>query len=100
MPAYIIVNARVTDPQRLDEYRAVVGPTFEGHPVTTLVASNEATVLEGEPLGTRVVVLQFPDREAAMRWYESDAYQAVIGLRLASTEGIALLVDGWDSSAG
>jgi uncharacterized protein (DUF1330 family) len=38
--------------------------------------------------------MEFPTREAAMAWYESDEYQAVIGKRLNSTKGFLVLVDG------
>ena len=96
MPAYIVVNAKITDPDGLAAYRVAVGPTFDGHPSTMLVSNNEAVSLEGEPHGSRVVIIRFPDRAAAMAWYESPAYQAIIGLRHASTEGSALLVDGLD----
>jgi uncharacterized protein (DUF1330 family) len=92
----MIVNCRITDPVRLAEYRAAVGGTFEGHQVEMLAATNDATVIEGEPVGTRVVLMRFPDRQAARAWYESDAYRQVIDLRLTSTEGSVLLVDGFD----
>lgn len=94
MAAYIIVSSRITNPEGLAHYRSVVGPTLAGHDVTILVSNDEATVLEGEPPGTRSVVLAFPDRDAALAWYHSAAYQEVIGLRLAATEGHAVLVDG------
>lgn len=99
MSAYVVVNARITDPDGLEAYRAAVGATFEGHEAVILAASNDAVVLEGEPHGTRVVLIRFPDRAAALAWYESDAYQGVIGLRLASTEGITLVVDGRPAAA-
>lgn len=92
--AYFVVNCRITDPDLLAEYRAVVGASFAGHDVEVLAASSDAAVVEGDPIGTRVVLLRFPSRDAAMAWYHSDAYQQVVGLRLAATEGSALLVDG------
>jgi uncharacterized protein (DUF1330 family) len=93
MPAYIVVNATITDQALLDEYVAAAGSTLGGHEVKALVATNEATVLEGDA-GERVVVLEFPSRDAAMAWYQSPAYQAVIGKRLNSTKGFLTLVDG------
>ena len=96
MSAYIVVNAKITDPDGLDAYRAAVRATFDGHPSTMLAADNEAVALEGEPHGPRVVIIRFPDRATAMAWYQSDAYQTVIGLRHASTEGSLILVDGAD----
>ena len=93
MPAYIVVNATVTDQALLDEYVAAAGSTLGGHPVKALVATNSATVLEGDA-GERVVVLEFPTRDAALAWYQSPEYQAVIDKRLNSTKGFLTLVDG------
>ena len=94
MPTYLIVNAAITDPALLDEYRASVGATLKGHDVAVKVSTNAAETIEGEPKGPRVVVLEFPDRDAFRAWYDSPAYQEIIGLRLGSTDGFALLVEG------
>jgi uncharacterized protein (DUF1330 family) len=93
MTTYLIVNATITDPAGLDAYGAAVRPTLAGHDVKVLVSTNEATALEGSP-GERAVVLEFPNRAAAEAWYHSPAYQAVIGLRLNSTNGIAIFAEG------
>jgi uncharacterized protein (DUF1330 family) len=94
MPTYVIVNAAVTDPDLLAAYRAAAPATFEGHDVTVRVASNDAETIEGEPVGSRVVVLEFPDRAAFQTWYDSPAYQEIIDMRLQSTRGFVLLVEG------
>ena len=51
-------------------------------------------MLEGENRPGRVVVLEFPSREQAKRFYDSPEYQAILPLRLAAAEGSLLLVDG------
>jgi uncharacterized protein (DUF1330 family) len=94
MAAYFIVNARITDPEGLARYRAAVQPSFEGRQVKVLVSTDDATTIEGTPAGERAVVLEFPDRAAALDWYHSDTYQEVLGMRLAATDGFAILVDG------
>jgi uncharacterized protein (DUF1330 family) len=94
MAAYFIVNARITDPEGLARYRAAVQPSFEGRDIKVLVSTNEATTIEGTPAGERAVVLEFPDREAAFAWYNSDVYQEIVEMRLASTDGFAIIVDG------
>jgi uncharacterized protein (DUF1330 family) len=95
MACYLVVNARITDPEGLAAYSAAAGGTLAGHTIKPIVISNEAEALEGTPAGERVVILEFPDRAALRAWYDSDAYQAVIGLRHASTEGFAVIVDGF-----
>jgi uncharacterized protein (DUF1330 family) len=94
MAAYFIVNARISDPEGLARYRAAVKPSFAGRDVKVLVSTDDATTIEGTPAGERAVVLEFPDRAAALDWYHSDTYQEVLGMRLAATEGFAILVDG------
>jgi uncharacterized protein (DUF1330 family) len=54
-------------------------------------------VLEGSTSLPRTVVIKFASREAAMEWYNSPAYQAVLPLRLEATEGVAMLVDGFEA---
>jgi len=95
MTTYLVVNCTIKDMDLLNEYQAGAGPTLAGHPVTPVVVNNNAEALEGVPAGERVVILGFPDREALLAWYHSDAYQAVIGKRHAATEGFALIVDGF-----
>ena len=95
MTAYLVVNAKIIDLDLLNEYQAGAGPTLAGHPVTPLVVTNDAEALEGTPMGGRCVILGFPDREALLAWYHSEAYQAVIGKRMAATEGFAMIVDGF-----
>jgi uncharacterized protein (DUF1330 family) len=94
MAAYIVVNATITDQALLDEYVAAGPGTVGAHQIRPLVITNEATILEGDA-GERVVVLEFPSREAAMAWYQSPEYQAIIDKRLNSTKGFLALVDGF-----
>jgi hypothetical protein len=39
-------------------------------------------------------VIEFPDRDAAVRWYESPAYQAILPLRTNNIDGATLVFDG------
>jgi uncharacterized protein (DUF1330 family) len=41
-----------------------------------------------------LVVIEFPDREAANAWYASPAYQAILPLRREHSDGTAFIVDG------
>ena len=52
-----------------------------------LVATPEATVLEGTTDATWSVVVRFPDMEALNGWYSSEEYQAVAPRRRELTGG-------------
>lgn len=93
MAAYFVVNADITDPELLAAYRAAARATFEGHDLRLLVSTSDAEVIEGEPKGRRVVILEFPDKAAFRAWYDSPAYQEIIKMRLDSTDGFALLAE-------
>jgi uncharacterized protein (DUF1330 family) len=52
------------------------------------------TVLEGEWPHSRLVIIEFPSLAAAEGWYQSAEYQRVISLRLKSSVGNVIIVDG------
>jgi uncharacterized protein (DUF1330 family) len=81
MPAYVIVEVEVTDPELYDQYRAATPTTIAAAGGRFLVRGGEVTVLEGDWQPSRLVVLEFEDLAAAERWYESEAYQAAKKLR-------------------
>jgi hypothetical protein len=59
-------------------------PTLEPFGAKFLVRGGAFTTVEGEMPFERIAVLEFPPRGAADAWYQSDAYQAVLPIRLAS----------------
>jgi len=49
--------------------------------------------LEGKSEHPVCVVVEFPDREAALEWYNSPAYQEAVPLRQAASEGVFTLYE-------
>lgn len=81
----------------LDEYVAKVIPTIQSGGGRILGFDETPEVIEGEVKNPRTVILEFPSREAFRAWYDSDAYQAILPLRLESTPGTLIVVDGLPS---
>lgn len=96
MPAYLIVNYNVEDPQLYGEYAAAAGPAMKIGDACQLIAfDGKSEKLEGDRVGHQTVVLRFDSKERAREIYESGDYQAVIGKRLdATSQHFAVLVDG------
>ncbi len=94
MAAYIIASVEVTDQALYDEYRAQVPATIEQYGGRFLVRGGASEILEGSWQPPRVVVLEFPDVDAAKRWYFSDEYRPLIELRQRASNGHLLLVEG------
>jgi uncharacterized protein (DUF1330 family) len=94
MSAYVVVQERVKDEATFDAYRKEVMPTIAAHGGRFIVRGGTMTVLEGEWPLPRLIILEFPSREAAETWYRSPAYQKILPLRLKSSTGNLVLVDG------
>jgi len=62
-----------------------------------IIHGGEKQELEGNFAGD-LIVLAFPDRHSANGWYASDAYQAILPNRLASSHGEVFFIDGVDES--
>ena len=94
MPAYVIATETVNDAATFDAYRAAVPQTLHPFGGRFVARGGKLTVLEGDWPHPRLVIIEFPTRQAAEEWYRSDAYQKIISLRLNSTAGNLVLVDG------
>jgi uncharacterized protein (DUF1330 family) len=94
MSALFIAISRITDQEKLDQYIAGAPASLAGRQLEVLSYTQDGEDIEGHAPGTRVVILRFPDKAAAMDWYNSPEYQAVVGLRLQGTEGFSVLCTG------
>jgi len=94
MPAYVIVDVRVTDRALMEEYRKQVPATVAKYGGRFLVRGGAHEVLEGDWKPTRVVVLEFPDMAQARRWYDSEEYREPKALRLKAGQADMIFVDG------
>jgi len=95
MAAYFIFRCAVTDADKLNnDYTPKAVETLGPYAPEILVADEAIEVIEGETKDTRCVILKFKDKTEARRWYNSSEYQAVVGLRLDSTDGATVLCEG------
>ncbi|HET7197026.1 MAG TPA: DUF1330 domain-containing protein [Burkholderiales bacterium] len=94
MTAYVIGEIDVTDAAAYDEYRRQVLATVQKHGGRFLARGGRAEALEGSAPPRRVVVLEFPSYEQALKWYRSPEYGPLIALRQKASRGRLLLVEG------
>ncbi|GBQ94417.1 DUF1330 domain-containing protein [Asaia lannensis] len=94
MSTYIVfTREEILNPDEMATYSSLVGETFKGHPVKILAAYGAQEILEGVgPDG--VVIVEFPNREAALAWYDGDAYRKVREHRFLGGKYRATLVEG------
>lgn len=92
---YVIVDVRVHDAEAYKAYTSQVPATMEPFGGRFIVRGGEVRVLEGDWTPQRAVLIEFPSVERAQAWYDSDAYQAILPIRLAnSTAKFFAIVDG------
>jgi uncharacterized protein (DUF1330 family) len=95
MPAYVIVETDVHDPEQYAQYKAASPDAVHSGGGRFIVRGGELAVLEGDWSPSRLVVLEFPDLEAAKRWYDSPEYaeakrlrQGAANLRMVGVQGL------------
>jgi uncharacterized protein (DUF1330 family) len=94
VPAFLVGTIRVTDPARWQQYVEQVGDTFSPHGGRVLLRGVKAGDLARVSHGERVVVVEFPDMPALMRWHDSPEYQALVALREAGAEVVLTAYKG------
>ena len=94
MPAYVIADVSVKDPDRYAEYRKQVPATVEKYGGRFVVRGGALESLEGGWRPERVVVLEFRDMAAARAWYTSAEYAPLIKLRQSASSGRVILIEG------
>jgi uncharacterized protein (DUF1330 family) len=95
MPAYVIVETDIHDPEQYDRYKAASPGAVAAGGGRFVVRGGEMAILEGDWNPSRLVMLEFPDLETAQRWYESEIYQeakklreGAASLRMVAVEGV------------
>jgi uncharacterized protein (DUF1330 family) len=91
--AYLIAEIEITDPDAYAAYRPLAEAAIIKHGGRYLVRGGQAESPEGAP-PQRIVVLEFPSYAQAKAFYGSADYQAALSLRLASSTGRVVIVEG------
>jgi uncharacterized protein (DUF1330 family) len=95
MTTYLINHLRVPNamPKAANlEYLEKVEATFKPYGGRWLVLDGQVEVLEGAWPGS-AVLMEFPDRETAKKWYLSPEYQEILHLRTDNAISDLILVD-------
>ncbi|MDW6003296.1 DUF1330 domain-containing protein [Vibrio mangrovi] len=80
MTCLVIVDSTPTDKEQLAEYSARAAKTLEPFQ-GKFIARGEPEALHGEAPYQRKSVIEFPDKDSALNWYNSAAYQEIIPIR-------------------
>lgn len=94
MPAYLISDVVVRDPKAFEEYRDRAAASITVHRGRYLARGGALDVFEGERNPKTIVIVEFPDMDAARRWYDSPEYAEALRFRDDALIRNLVLVDG------
>jgi uncharacterized protein (DUF1330 family) len=92
--AYVIVDAKSSDPERMNEYRRLSSTAVAKFNGRYLVRGGAYELLEGDWRPERVVVVEFESMEKARAFYDSPEYVAARRARDGCSRFDMLLVEG------
>jgi uncharacterized protein (DUF1330 family) len=98
MPTYIVGDIHITDP---DAYQAHVPralATIARFGGRVIAGGGRVDLLEGDPMPERIFIIEFPNADAARRWYRSDDYKDAAKARLSASHGRVFLIEGSEIS--
>ena len=94
MPAYFVAELETTNQAGMDPYRVAVPATITQYGGRYVTRGGATELIEGGPEPKRIVILEFADKEAVKRWYNSPEYQKILPMRLDNATGRAFIVEG------
>ncbi len=94
MTAYVIASVNVTDPEQYKNYMALSPAAIEAAGGKFIVRGGNPKIMEGEWLRPRIVIVEYPTREAAEAFYNSTLYVEARAAREGAAEFSMVVVDG------
>ena len=95
MPAYILVDTKINNPEAYEEYKALARPLVEKAGGTYLARGGASDIVEDALWSpTRLVLLEFPDMQSARAFLDSPEYGPVKALRHAHADCTTVIFEG------
>ena len=94
MAHYIIAQIDIQDREKYAQYEAGFMDVFTSYKGKLLSVDENVSLLEGQWPATRTVLIEFPSKEEALAWYESEEYQSLAKHRFAASSADIVIVSG------
>jgi uncharacterized protein (DUF1330 family) len=93
---YFFIEVEIIDPAAYEAYRTAVPGIISAHGGRILMRGGDPQSLDGTVQHRRRVIVEFDSPQAVKTFYNSDAYQAVLPIRLNASNGFACLLTGME----
>jgi uncharacterized protein (DUF1330 family) len=95
MAAYLIVDTLLDNPELYEEYKLRARPLAEQFGGEYLARGGAMTLKEADLWSpTRLVVVRFPDAQAANHFYNSPQYQEILPISKQSARRTCVVLEG------
>lgn len=94
MPAYVLVEVDIHDPEPFERYKLLTAPTIPAYGGRYIVRGAPVETLEGGWKPPRIVMLEFPSVDRARAWWASPEYAEAKALRQSCAGTKMILVEG------
>ena len=92
---YMIGDVEIHDLEEYKKYMEKVKPMIESYGGDYLIRGGEIEALETKLwTPTRIVLVKFPNKKAAMDWYNSEEYKPYKKIRFNTSTSNILMVEG------
>ena len=95
MPVFIVVQGSIRHNDKFEQYAAASRETIAEHE-GRVIARGAAEEIHGHVAHPWGAIIEFPNHEAALAWYRSKAYQALLPLREEASESSFTMYDGFE----
>ncbi|MGB0114781.1 MAG: DUF1330 domain-containing protein [Ilumatobacteraceae bacterium] len=93
MATYLVGHIDITDREGYRAYEAGFFEVFSQFDGELVAVDDDPMAIEGDQHFTRSVIIRFPDRDSALAWYRSDAYQELAAIRWSTSSGAITLIE-------
>lgn len=95
MPAFLVVDTKITDPDAYEGYKAQAKPIAEKHGGAYRARGGALQVVESDLwTPTRLVIIEFPSVEAARAFVDDPEYAPVKAIRHGASQATVAIVEG------
>jgi uncharacterized protein (DUF1330 family) len=98
MSTYVVGDIHITDPVAYQGHVPRALATIARFGGRVIAGGGKVDLLEGDPMPERIFIIEFPNANAARRWYQSDDYQEALKVRRSASHGRVFLIEGTEIS--
>jgi uncharacterized protein (DUF1330 family) len=93
-PPYVVGDIHITDPAAYEAHVPRALATIARFGGRVIAGGGKIDLLEGDPIPERIFIIEFPNADAARRWYQSEDYQEALKVRVSASHGRVFLIEG------